>query len=318
MKREQVLARMGMRLPMEKQLRVIVSSDVKNEADDQFAVVHQLLTPMFDVRGVVAAHFESKAPGSRSTMEQSYQELRKLMAAAEMEDVPMLRGCDAPLESETDAPSSEGVDFIIAEALREDARPLYVTCQGALTDIAAALNRRPEIGPKLTVVWIGGMDYPGGGPEFNLMQDIAAARALFASKAAVWQLPVGVYGTAEVTMAELARKVRPYGSAGHYLYDEIEEYNLDNDNPYELRRGENWNLGDSPAIAALLGCLWRGNFRAERAPYIRDDMTYAPNPGGKEIRVYDYVDVRMLLEDFFAKLALAYGERSELDEAEWL
>ena len=50
MKREQILARMGIRLPMEKQVRVIVSSDVKNEADDQFAVMHQLLTPTFDVR----------------------------------------------------------------------------------------------------------------------------------------------------------------------------------------------------------------------------------------------------------------------------
>ena len=318
MKREQILARMGIRLPMEKQVRVIVSSDVKNEADDQFAVMHQLLTPTFDVRGIIAAHFESKAPGTETTMEQSYQELVTLLEAAEIEDVPALRGCRAPLKDETDAPESEGVDFLIAEALRDDPRPLYVTVQGAMTDVGAALNRCPEIGRRMTVVWIGGNAYPEGGPEFNLMQDISAVRVLLASEAAVWQLPVVVYGTVEVTMAELARKVRPCGSAGRYLYDEIEEYNLDNDNPWELRRGENWCLGDSPVVAALLACLWRGNFRTERAPLIRDDMRYAPNPDGKEIRVYDYVDVRMLLEDFFAKLALCYGERSELDEAEWL
>lgn len=33
-------------------------------------------------------------------------------------------------------------------------------------------------------------------------------------------------------------------------------------------------------------------------------MSYQPDPDGKLIRVYDYVDVRMLLEDFFAKLEL--------------
>lgn len=142
-------------------------------------------------------------------MERSYVELRRLMAASGMDDVPMLRGCDAPLANETDTPESEGVDFIIREALREDGRPLYITAQGALTDVAAALNRRPEIAERLTVVWIGGGPYPQGGGEFNLMQDVDAARAALASRAELWQLPVTVYSTVEVTMAELARKVRP-------------------------------------------------------------------------------------------------------------
>ena len=308
MKREELLSRMGMRLPMHRQIRVIISSDVANEADDQFAIVHQLLTPMFDVRGVVAAHFESKAITPGTTMEKSCQELRKLMAAIDMDDVPMLRGCALPLKDEHDAPESEGVDFIIREALRDDPRPLYVTAQGALTDVAAALNRCPEIGEKLTVVWIGGFPYPMGGVEFNLMQDVAAGRALMDSKAGVWQLPVTVYGTMEVSMAELASRVRPCGAVGRYLYDEIEEYNLtfDEDAP-GLRNGENWCLGDSPVVGALLGCGWRGNFHSETAPRIADDMRYLPNPGGKQIRVYDYVDVRFILEDMYAKLALCSG-----------
>ena len=306
MKRSEILERMGMRLPLRKQLRVIVSSDVRNEADDQFAVAHHLLTPIFDVRAVVAAHYESKAPGSRSTMEKSYQELLKLMEASGMDDVPALRGCEAPLAGEQDAPESEGVDFIIQEALRKDPRPLFIACQGALTDVAAAINRCPEIAERLTVVWIGGAAYPEGGPEFNLMQDVAAARVVFDSKAGLWQLPVTVYGTAEVTMAELAWKVRPCGTMGRYLFDEIADYNLTNDEPDSLRKGENWSLGDSPAIAALLECDWRPTFHMAQAPFILDDMRYEPNPEGKEIRLYDYVDIRMLLEDFYAKLALCY------------
>lgn len=214
MKRNEILGRMGLRLPMRRQLRLIVSSDVKNEADDQFAVLHQLMTPIFDVRGVVAAHFESKAPGTYTTMEKSYQELLILMEAAGMEDVPMLRGCLGPLESEADAPASEGVNFIIQEALREDPRPLYVTVQGALTDVAAAINRCPEIAGRMTVVWIGGGAYPQGGKEFNLIQDLYAARVVFGSEVNLWQIPLNAYGTVEVTMAELAWKVRPCGAPG--------------------------------------------------------------------------------------------------------
>ena len=304
MKRKALLERMGMRLPLHKQIRVIISSDVANEADDQYAIVHQLLTPMFDVRGIIAAHFESKARGTETTMEKSYQELQKLMDAIGMEDVPALHGCTAPLKSDGDAPASEGVEFLIREALRDDPRPLFVTAQGALTDIAAALNRCPEIAEKLTVVWIGGFPYPEGGQEFNLMQDVAAGRVLMASRAAVWQLPVNVYGSMEVTMAELAARVRPCGAVGKYLYEEMEEYNLRSDEPPGLRRGENWCLGDSPVVGALLQCEWRGNFHMQAAPRIADDMRYLPNPAGKQIRVYDAVDVRFILEDMYAKLKL--------------
>ena len=37
--------------------RVIVDTDAKNEADDQYAIVHALLSPTLDVRGIVPAHF---------------------------------------------------------------------------------------------------------------------------------------------------------------------------------------------------------------------------------------------------------------------
>ena len=60
-------------------------------------------------------------------------------------------------------------------------------------------------------------------------------------------------------------------------------------------------------VAALLQCDWRGNFHPGRAPYIQDDFTYREDPEGKLIRIYDSVDVRFLLEDFFSKLALCYG-----------
>ena len=37
--------------------RVIINTDAKNEADDQYAIVHALLSPSLDVRGIIPAHF---------------------------------------------------------------------------------------------------------------------------------------------------------------------------------------------------------------------------------------------------------------------
>ena len=295
MKRKEILDRMGLFLPPDKQIRVVISSDVSNEADDPFAIVHQLLTPIFDVRGVIATHYEGKTRVDRRSMENSYRMLTALMAATGMTDVPMLRGCAVPLAGELDVPDAEGVRFLIEEAQRDDPRPLYVTVQGALTDVAAALNRCPAIAGKMTVVWIGGMPYPKGGCDFNMKQDLAAARAVFGSKVALWQLPVNVYGTVEVTMAEMALKIRPCGTAGRYLYDLMEQYNLTTDEPYTLRKGA--------------GSMWKFCRKSQpsRAATTGESPKFQLSPLR---RVYDSVDVRFLLEDFFAKLALCYGPRT--------
>ena len=45
-------------VPKSKQVRLIVYTDCKNEADDQFALAHALMTPKVDVVGIIAAHFE--------------------------------------------------------------------------------------------------------------------------------------------------------------------------------------------------------------------------------------------------------------------
>lgn len=47
-------------VPVKKQFRMIVDTDAKNEADDQFAIAHHLMTPMFEVKGIIATHFENK------------------------------------------------------------------------------------------------------------------------------------------------------------------------------------------------------------------------------------------------------------------
>ena len=159
MERFELLARLGFAPPEACRMRVIIDTDAKNEGDDDFAILHHLLTPQFDVRGICATHFEVKTTQRGlppHSMERSYQEVCRLLNAAHIDDVPVLHGCTAPLASPEDAPDCEAVEFLIQEALRDDPAPLYIAAQGAVTNIAAALNRAPEIASRMTVLWNGG------------------------------------------------------------------------------------------------------------------------------------------------------------------
>ncbi len=309
MKRSEVLKRMNLESPAENSIRVIVDSDVNNEADDHFAIMHHLLSTTLDVRAIIAAHYESKAVVPGKTMEKSYKALTELMAKAEIDDVPLLHGGVLPFSFPDDIPESEGCDFIIEEALKDDERPLYFAALGTLTDVAAAIKKCPECAKNITVIWNGGGGYPTGRPEFNLMQDITAARIVLESEAQVWQIPQNVYGMMEVTLAELAENVRPCGELGNYLYSQLTAYYKDNlQNEYPLRVGENWCLGDQPTAGVLLMSPFRFNYHMQKAPKINDDMSYGENESGKEIRVYDSVDVRLILTDFYSKISLCYGK----------
>ena len=69
--------------------------------------------------------------------------------------------------------------------------------------------------------------------------------------------------------------------------------------------GEGWVLGDQPTVSVLLedhehAYEWRP------APQVSDEMFYIHEQNNRPIRVYKYVDVRMTMEDLYAKLAINY------------
>ena len=52
--------------------------------------------------------------------------------------------------------ATEGSDWIVKCARKDDPRPLYVLVWGGLDDLAQALHDAPDIAPKIRVYWIGG------------------------------------------------------------------------------------------------------------------------------------------------------------------
>lgn len=298
------------KVPAQKKYRVIVHTDCKNEADDQYALAHHVMTEKYEVVGIVAGHFYKNPQeyGENNTATASYDEVKKVLRLMHIEnEFSVYLGAQKGLENEQTPIKADGVKFIIEEAMRDDDRPLFVACQGSITDVASALLIKPEIAARMTVIWIGGGDYPEGGFEFNLMMDIHAANVVFNSKVPVWQVPKNTYKQVAVSLAELQYRVKPCGEIGKYLFEQMVEFNYKLAHIQAWPHGETWGLGDQGTVGVLLQELEKEDYNWIAAPRIAEDMTYIHNQGNREIRVYHTLNSRMLMEDFYAKLAINFG-----------
>lgn len=304
-------------------IRFISDTDAMNEADDQYAIVQQMLTEEIEVMGYVAAHFERKhGEGKEHSMQKSYDELNRLLELMEYPGaVPVYKGAVRPLPSSDEPVVSEGAEFIIREAMRDDPRPLYVVFQGTLTDLASAWLMEPKIADRMTAIWIGGGHYPVGEWEFNLSQDIMAANVVFGSNLNLWQIPISSYRFVRTSMTELQARVKPYGAIGAYLFKQMISCHMARATDATFSEGtpesfiylfenypmESWCLGDQPLVSLMLN-EHESEYEVLPAPEISRDMFYIHSGKNRPIRVYKHIDGYLTMEDFFAKLKLNYGK----------
>lgn len=282
-------------------IRVIIDTDARNEADDQYAVVQALLSPSFDNRGIIAAHYGKKK--SLRSMEESYEEVIRILDLMDFDRSLACHGAVEELTDEFTPRPSEGSRLIIEEAMKHDERPLYAIFLGPLTDMASALLEEPRIASRMTCIWIGGNRFPAGGWEYNLMNDINAANVVMRSLVPVWQIPRNVYKKTVVSLIELEARVRPCGRIGRYLYDELMDFLRTTEGDPLRANTEYWCLGDSPAVGLLLyGHIF--DYEWMEAPEFGSRMEYVHTKLNRPIRVYTDINERFVLEDFFAKLKL--------------
>ena len=291
--------------------RVVINTDAKNEADDQFAVVHALLSSTLDVRGLIAAHFGRHR--SDRSMQESREEIDLLLRLAGLDGkVVVADGAAGPIADEATPRDSPGARLIIEESkLAAPGDKLYVAFLGPLTDMASAILLDPAIVDRdIVVIWIGGVGHGGvetyRGIEFNLGNDIAAANVVFDSGITVWQVPSNVYSQVSVGYTELEEKIGGTSELADYLIRQMVEWNA----MYHPEPIESRSLGDSPAVSLLLYPNG-GQFRTVPAPRFGREGHYLPG-SGHPIRVVETVDVRFLLEDMFAKIR-RFGRQQRAD-----
>jgi inosine-uridine nucleoside N-ribohydrolase len=301
-------------------MRVIVDNDFSGDPDDLFQMAHHLLSPSVEIRGIIGSHLRAGDSWDKTgrSAEDAVARAKELLGVMGMEDsVPVYQGAPTALVRPREPLASEAVRTIIAEAMRDDSElPLYVVCGAGLTDLASALMIEPAIARRMTLVWIGGNEYPElalpppdvEGPEYNLNIDVPAAQYVFGeTEIPIWQVPRNVYRQAAVSYAELEESVLPCGELGRFLVAAIAEVPGRFPSP-ALKLGEVYILGDSPLVlfTALQSSFHpdpaSSDYVLHRRLSIRDDGSYGKPVGRGEIRVYTKIDTRLLFGDLFAKL----------------
>ena len=208
----------------EGKVRMVLDTDTYNEIDDQFAVVHALLSPeKLAVEALYAApFFNSRSDGPEDGMEKSYEEILRLL---ERLDIPagdfVLRGSTGFLDDTLEPyRSAAALDLIErAMATESDGDPLYVVAIGAITNVSSAILIEPSIIERIVVVWLGGNAlYWPTAHEFNLKQDIPASRLLFDCGVPLVQIPCkNVTTHLASTVPEIEHYVQGRGAIGDYL-----------------------------------------------------------------------------------------------------
>ena len=300
--------------------RVIIDNDFGGDPDGLFQLAHHLLSPSVDVRALIGSqHYPNGFYGLAGSPDFAC-EMGKRVLELLGSDVPLLAGGPGSMSDHQTPQRSAAAEFIVNEALREDAQgPLYLACGAGLTSVASAYLMDKRIAQRLILVWIGGPEYEGhanpppraSALEYNLGIDLRAAQVVFnESDIPIWQVPRNAYRQVLASHAEIIEILQHGGALGEFLAARFRD--LLSRAHHKL--GETYVLGDSPLV--LLTALQSGwepdacssEYEDVPRPLISDAGSYQRNAGAKSIRVYRRLDTRLILADFSAKLRNAAGK----------
>jgi inosine-uridine nucleoside N-ribohydrolase len=300
-------ARLNLLSPPTGRVRVVLDTDTYNEIDDQFAIVQMLLSKdRFDVEAIYAApFFNERSDGPGHGMELSYQEILRLLERLNVSpDGLVHRGVTDYVGPEKLAREAPAVDHMIARARAGSPdNPLYIVAIAAISNVASALLKAPDIIDRVVVVWLGGhaLEWPHN-IEFNLRQDVGGAQVLLDSGVPLVLVPcLGVTSRLHSTVPEIERYVEPHGSIGAFLAMRFKEYSPDH-------IGWAKEIWDMAPVGWLLDPDWAPSVIVP-APVLTDQMTWSIDRRRHAIRYVTFINRNAILKDFFLKLEAFAGAR---------
>lgn len=296
------LRRIEMLQPPQGRVRTVLDTDTYNEIDDQFAVVHAILSPdKLNLEAIYAAPFHNnRSAGPEDGMEKSYDEILRLLDFLQVKSDNLVYKGSRGFLSDGETPlHSEAASDIIERAMSGSDEPLYVVAVGAITNVASAILLEPEIIKNIVVVWLGGNPhYWSHTREFNLAQDIHAARVVLDSGVPFVHLPArGVVSHLLTTVSEMERYVEGQGKIGNYLVQIFKEYHNDH-------FGWSKVIWDISATAYLVNSSWVPT-DIVHSPILTDAMTWSFDNSRHLMRVATSVNRDAIFRDLFQKLQQA-------------
>jgi hypothetical protein len=227
--------------------RVIVSTDIGGTDPDDFqSMVHLLVyADCFDIEGLISSPY---GRGRKEHIlrvidlyERDYTHLRTYSDKYPTPDALRAVAKQGAIESagyEGFGAPTEGSDWIVRCARRDDPRPLWVLVWGGIDDLAQALHDAPDILPRLRVYFIGGP---------NKKWSVDAYQYLATHHPRLWIIEANatyrgwfVGGNQEGqwgNKAFVAAQVAGHGSLGDFFAAQL---------------GGTLKMGDSPSVGYLL------------------------------------------------------------------
>lgn len=282
----------------EGRIPIVIDTDTFNEIDDRFALTYALKSPgRLNILSVYAAPYHNEnSADPRDGMEKSYEEIQKIFCKLEINPCGLLHKGSERYLTGIDEPCKSDAAYDLIEKSSSSAEPIYVAAIAAATDIASAILLEPEIIRKIVVIWLGGNPpYWPASEEFNLSQDILAAKVLFDSGVPLIQIPcMGVSSHLLTTLPELEKHIYGKSSIGNYLTDTFRNMT---DDHYAWAK-EIWDIS---AIARLINPEWVPVKTVPR-PALSDDGTFREDNGRLPMQIATYVDRNEIFADLFRKI----------------
>ena len=255
-------------------INVILDTDTYNECDDQFALSYMLLSQdRFNIEAITVAPYhhdndisieEGQEKGSNGYIENGYDE------------------------------TNEAIEKIIEIAKKND--KTYIMAIGAITNVALAIKKAPDIIEKIEIIWLGGHSpICDNNKEFNFRQDIQAIKEIFESKVKLTIIPCkGVASNLKISIYELEHYLKGKSELCNYLCSRF--YN-DGIHGIQTRRV----IWDISVVAYLINKNWFEEKEMD-CPEIKKDLSYSFNKNDRKIKFVTYLDSDKIYEDLFNKL----------------
>ncbi len=288
--------------PPKGKVRAIIDTDTYNEIDDQFALAYAFLSKeKIELEAVYAApYFNDRSTSAGDGMDKSYQEiLRLLKFLGKSPDGFAFRGSDRYLEDVSRPVRSEAaLDLIKKAKTATPQNPLYVITVGCITNIASAILIDPSIINNIVVVWLGGnsLEWPHQ-KEFNLMQDVPAARVVLNSGVPLVIMPCQpVVAHFHTTIPEMEHYLKGKSPIADYLLKTTIEYSGGHDYWSKV-------IWDVTAVAWLVNSSWLPT-NLEHSPVLTDQVTYSIDHTRHFLRMATSLNRDAIFGDLFRKLTI--------------
>ena len=277
---------------------VVLSTDVGNEIDDQWAITYLLLQPRFEVLGVMSVHAPSiSAPAGQTSYRILVDVVENRLAMST--HPPLVEGGSLPMQDAKTPRTSPAVRFLIETSRRftRDNR-LTVLMIGAATDVASAILTDPTIVDRVRVVQMGFPDEKGG-EEFNIANDVHAVQAILDSKVPLVIGPGNVCrASLSLTLDQARAMLTTRGAIGAWLWEEYQAWYYRAVKPLRVDDfSKPWVIWDDIALAYVLGMTRQHTLPR---PSMRDDMTFAQVNTDQAITWITDVDEERMWADFLS------------------